>query len=142
MADKLTTEERKALFLKKYEYYGTVWPACRAAGIKRRATPYDWCKSDEAFAEEFREIQARVEDELASRLMLGARSKLKLDANQLRASIFTLKALNPDRYAEKHQLAGKGGGPITVEHNVKDKLISMFDSIAAKGKKTRGSPGA
>lgn len=132
VAAKLTNKQRKELFLKKYEYYGAVWPACRAAGIKSRKTPYNWCEADKEFASAFEEIQARVEDDLASRLILATRGKVKMDADQIRASIFTLKALNPTKYAEKYQVGGKDGGPLEVDVDVKGKLISLLDSIATR----------
>ena len=132
MAAKLTTKQRKELFLKKYEYYGAVWPACRAAGIKSRKTPYNWCEADKEFAAAFEEIQARVEDDLASRLILHARGRAKMDADQIRSSIFTLKALNPSKYAEKYQVGGNNGGPLEVDVDVKGKLISLLDRLAAR----------
>lgn len=139
-AAKLTTKQRKELFLKKYEYYGTVWPACRAAGIKSRKTPYNWCDADQEFAAAFEEIQSRVEDDLASRVILTAKGKARMDADQLRAAMFTLKALNPHRYADKHQVTGDGGGPIKVEDDAKDRLLSKLNSLAAQGADTEGDP--
>lgn len=114
MTGKKETKDRKELFLKKYEYFGTVWPACRAVGLKRRATPYEWCKSDKEFAEAFEEIQSRVEDDIASRLILAGKGQKKLDADQIRSAIFTLKSLNPRKYAEKYQHEMAGSGEITV----------------------------
>lgn len=136
MPQKLKIKERKKLFLKKYELYGAVWPACKSIGIKRRATPYDWSKKDPLFAEEFEEIKLRVEDILASRLIRCAMGNIKMDADRQRAAMFTLKALNPEKYAEKYQVGGKGGGPIEVEADVKGKLISLLDRLAAREGKT------
>jgi hypothetical protein len=48
---------------------------------------------------------------------------------------------SPDRliFAEKHQITGEGGGPIKVEINAKDKLLSILNSIAARGAETAGN---
>ena len=140
-AKKLTTRQRKEIFLEKYEYYGAVWPACKAAGIRRRATPYDWKKKDPAFAAAFDEVQDRVEDELASSVILTGKGRKIMNADQLRAAMFTLKALNPQKYAEKHQVGGIGGGPVEVEHDVKGKLLGLLNRLAPGEGEAEGDTG-
>jgi hypothetical protein len=132
MPEKMTKAQKKKKFLKKYEECGTVWPACKACGIKSRQTPYNWRDQDEKFAAEFDEVRARVEDNLARDLLKVALGKEKRTSSQVTAAIFTLKALNPNRYAERHQLSGINGMPLEADIDARGKLASALDSLAAR----------
>ncbi len=134
----LTTKEHKCLFLKKYEYFGAVWPACKAAGIKSRSTPYSWKKTDSIFAAAFDEIQERVEDDLASEMILIAKGKKDRTGVQLEAMKFQLKALNPKKYCEKYQVGGENGKPIQVEIDAKGKLLSALNRFATRAGESTG----
>ena len=132
----------KRLFLEKYPEHGSVGATLRAIGIKSRRTFYNWCEADPHFKQVYEtELLPNRRDELVSKMYQIARGQLKAADVQVRALFGFLKATDhadtgPDRlvFAERyqHELTGKGGGPMEVEVDVKGKLISLLDRLAAR----------
>jgi hypothetical protein len=132
----------KRLFLEKYPDYGSIGATLRAIGIKSRRTFYNWRDSDPHFKEVYEtELLPNRRDELISEMYRIARGEMKATDVQVRALFGFLKATDhadtgPDRlvFTERyqHEMMGKDGGPMEVEVDVKGKLISLLDRLAAR----------
>ncbi len=126
----------KKRFLAHFREFGNVTAACRAAGIKRRGTIYEWQEHDEAFATAFREAELEATDlleaEARRRAVEGVRTEMPVlyrgrviqTVIETKYSdtllIFLLKARAPERFRDNVRLehTGANGGPIrTAEEN-------------------------
>ncbi len=104
-ATQTTLKKKKAL--DGYVEAGTVTGACRYAKVNR-ATWYKWIETDDEFAREVVSAQEQVadslEEEAISRAVNGSDTLL----------IFLLKGQKRERYGDKREVSGPGGGPIPV----------------------------
>lgn len=112
---KLCTAQRKDLFIKYYKEFGTLGVAAKHAGIKSRQTVHSWIKNDPKFAEIYEELKADRTDQLTTNLYLSAMGTLKLTPAQVTSGIFLLKAFDPHQFAEKYQVGGISGEPISLK---------------------------
>lgn len=112
---KLSTAQRKKLFVKYYRVFGSVGEACKEAGIASRKTVYLWIENDPKFAEVYQELKANRADQIKSKLFLCSQGQLALTSAQVTSGIFLLKAFDPKQFAEKYQFGGLDGGPITFK---------------------------
>jgi len=140
----------KRLFLEKYPEYGSIGATLKAIGIKQRRTFYFWCEADPHFEEIYRtELLPNRRDELVSRMYRIATGQIKATGGQLTALFGFLKATDHiarddafDRlvFSEKTQveLMGKDGGPMEVEVDIKSKLASIFNRLAARAGEAKG----
>ena len=118
----------KRRFLESFARTGNITESCRAAGVQRRATIYDWQERDEAFAAAFREAELVatevLEAEARRRAVDGViqdtpivhRGSVVAPVTETKYSdsllIFLLKARAPEKYRERYEV--KHGG--TVRH--------------------------
>ena len=85
------------------------------------------------YTQDFPEVkQAMVEAK--ERMLDFAEGKLyeKIKEGDNTAIIFYLKTQGKARgYIERQEVTGEGGGPVKVEHDVKDKIISAISRLAS-----------
>ena len=99
---------KRAAFLAAYAKMGNVSGAAKAAKISR-LDHYAWLKAeDHEYAELFAAAQEEaidtLEQEAVRRAMIGSDVLL----------IFLLKGARPDKYRERREITGAGGGPLLV----------------------------
>ncbi len=106
MTTKATAKKKRETFLSVLSETGSVTQAAKAAKLDR-ANLYRLRKNDEAFAEAWAEAEElgveALEDEACRRAFDGSDTLL----------IFLLKGKKPDKYRERTEVTGKGGGPVT-----------------------------
>ena len=119
------TRLKREAFLAAYAQLGNITAAAKAAGIERK-THYLWLR-DRRYkrAAEEAEAQAteRMEQEAWRRAVVGADKPVywrgvKVDTVKEYSDvllIFLLKARRPERYRERYEHSGPGGGPIPAE---------------------------
>lgn len=124
-ARKLTTEQRKARFLKELAKRANVSAAARAAQVER-STPYGWYKDDPVFAEAWDAAVEVAVDELESeawrRAAVGVQEPVYQQGKQVgyirkysdTLMAILLKANRREKYMDKQQLehSGPGGEPL------------------------------
>jgi len=108
------TEATQRAFLEAFVIAGNISGASRTSQVSRD-THYAWLKDDPAYAAAYKvaadEAIDLLEQEARKRAISGARpSDLLL--------IFLLKAGRPEKYRERLEHTGKGGGPIQVKKTV------------------------
>lgn len=130
---KKTVKNRQSFYKKRFlinfvKYLGSVGEAARATGIHRR-TVYTWREGKE-FQAHFEEAQADVleifEKEADRRAMSGVAKPVFYKGEECGAIqeysdtllIFRMKALAPEKYRERHEISGPGGGPLKSELNI------------------------
>ena len=150
MATRNLTQYKKDRFLKSFEELGNISKAAQLAGINRREH-YFWINGDPEYAKAFENSEKIAADTLESE---GYRRALEgvdepvvyqgnftypLDKNGIPDKskspisirkysdtllIFLLKGARPDKYKDRHELGGPGGGPITLKvvYEIKDDL--------------------
>lgn len=116
--------EWKPIFLRALATYPVVGEACKAAGIARK-TAYQWRKEDEAFRLAWEDAWQDGADALE--LVLIKRGIAKDNV----ALFFILKGIRPEVYRERHELAGPGGGPIPVQHDLS--RLNQEELMALRG---------
>jgi hypothetical protein len=101
----VTTEQAvhlKKAFLEHFRAHGNVSWACRAVGITRRPTVYEWQEHDDEFAAAFREAEIEatetLEQEAYRRAFQGSDTLL----------IFLLKARAPTKYRDNARIEHAG----------------------------------
>ena len=104
-ANNKSLQPKKRAFLAAYEKTCNISEAAKASKLTRQAH-YKWLREDEDYArifEESKEIAAQVlEDTAVERAKKGSDVLL----------IFLLKGARPEKYRERHEIAGKNGRPI------------------------------
>ena len=118
-------DKRYEVFLMEFSKTGVLHSACQVAGINRKNI-YNLRQSDEIFAELYQDALDMAADRLeAEAVRRGADGYLepkfykgdeiarvrKYSDNLL---MFMLKGVRPDKFAERKQLSGPGGGPIPL----------------------------
>lgn len=131
----------RALFLEELALRGNVSDACRAAGIERRQTAYEWRDADSDFAAQWNEaldiaIDA-MEREAHRRAFEGMvkpvigrvakdQDGIVTDGNGERLYIreysdglatLLLKAHRPEKYRERHEVTQSGVTRIKIEYD-------------------------
>lgn len=143
-------EWHKERFLDRYPRYCQVDKTAKAAGIDR-TTFYKWLEDDEDFAKAFEDAKKRAVETLeAEAFRRGVKGILKPvfykggRCGQIREYsdtllIVLLKANAPEKYRERHEISGPGGGPLKSELNiiVKDKeTAEMIGKIHERTEKS------
>ena len=104
---------KKAAFLVAYRRSGIVTSATRAAGINR-TTYWRWTEHDLTFSAACKQAETEaveiVEAELRRRALLKTPK-----TRDTTALIFYLKAHRPEKYRERIEHSGPGGGPIPID---------------------------
>jgi AcrR family transcriptional regulator len=119
------SEEQWEVFLEELRQHATVKRAAKAAKI-HHSTVYERLAKDEVFrraVEEALEVGAvALEQEAIRRAVEGVKEPVfyqgqKVDTVTRYSDtllIFLLKGLKPERYKDRHEHTGPGGGPIQV----------------------------
>jgi len=133
----------KSRFLEKFVKYCIVGKAARAAGISRSQV-YNWLEGDKAFARRFeyarKDVLEMLEAEAIRRASKGVNKPVFYLGEKCGAIreysdtllIFLLKANDPEKYRERHEITGPRGGPIEHDFDAKGRLISLLARIAAR----------
>lgn len=117
------TPKKKIAFLEAFRENGSVKHSAEIAGISR-ITHYDWLKKDEKYATDF--INARedaadaLEKEARRRAKDGVLEPVFYQGEKVATVrkysdvllIFLLKGNRPEKFKERYEHTGKGGGPI------------------------------
>jgi hypothetical protein len=118
--------EKQGEFLAAFAQIGTVSGASKAVKISRQ-THYDWLASEEDYPSRFADAQDQATDALESearrRAIVGVDEPVYYQGEIVgytrRKSdvllIFMLKGAKPEKYSERLQHSGPGGGPMQVE---------------------------
>lgn len=113
-------------FLHALSQLGNVTAAAEAVGLGRR-TVYVWREADPDFAarwaEATEEAVERMEQEAWRRATQGVDRPVYQGGKQVgmvkeysdNLLIFLLKGSKPEKYRERTEISGPGGGPVTVE---------------------------
>ena len=116
---------KKRAFLLSYAELGTVTHAAQAAQI-RRLTHNDWLSKDPVYAADFDVAKAaagdRLEREAVRRAVEGVEESVWHHGIKVATVwkysdtllIFLLKGAKPEKYRERYEHSGPGGGPIQV----------------------------
>lgn len=128
--------------LDAYADCGTVTYAAKTAGVGRQ-TIYTWLQQDKDFKTAFdaagEEAVDALEQEARRRALIGldepvgfykgaASEYVKRYSDTL--LIFLLKGARPEKYKDRHEHAGPGGGPIQHEHRLaKDRVDAVLDAV-------------
>jgi hypothetical protein len=140
----------KRAFLEHFREHGNITAACRAVGITRRGTVYDWQEKSDDFAAAFREAEIEatetLEAEARRRAVGGVVNETPVIRNgeviytitETKYSdtllIFLLKARAPTKYRDNShvELTGKDGGPLEVADDPRERLARRLDDLAAR----------
>ncbi len=119
------THLKKRAYLAAFAKTGTHLRAAKASRVHRRSH-YRWMEEDPAYRAAFEEAKADAADSLESEAIRRARDGwyepvyqngrkvgvVKKFSDTL--LIFTLKGLLPEKYKDRHEHTGAGGGPIAT----------------------------
>lgn len=150
----------KPIFLAALAERGNVSDAAKAAKINRD-TANEHRKRDQAFAAQWVEALEAAADVLEKEAWRRAHDGVlepvfgrdagpnagTVEVGQVRKYsdtllIFLLKGARPDKYREKHEIVGKGGGPIKTARELSDdELAAIAAGVAGSGLAPAGSPG-
>ena len=120
------TEPQKRAFLAAYAHTGRITRAAKAAQVNWR-NHYNWLKSDPGYPAAFAEAQSMagdfLEDEAIRRALEGIQKPVFYQGvhtdNVTEYSdtllIFALKGAKPEKYRERFEHTGAGGGPLQIE---------------------------
>jgi hypothetical protein len=152
---------KKEAFLDAYGKLGTITGAAQVAEVGR-GQHYVWANRDPAYAAAFldkqEEARERLEQEARRRAVAGVLKPIFHDGKKIAEVteysdtllIFLLKGAYPEKYRDRFEVTGKGGGPIvltTEERRVlgdalKDPAIrAALDGLAARLARLGGGPG-
>ena len=129
-ADKRLTQRHKSEFLANFKEGRYICAAARKTGVNP-STVWDWRQDDEEFCKAFDAMRILVEQQIIAKLeaeadrrgfsgvVRGIYHKGERVAEEREYSdtllIFRLKGLSPEKYRERHELSGPGGGAIPVK---------------------------
>jgi len=111
-------------FLEAYRRFGVILYACQETGIGRH-NHYEWMSVYPEYAERFQQAKEDVADvlekEAIRRAYAGVEEPVYWKGERCGTIrkysdtllIFLLKGLRPERYRERYELSGQGGGPVT-----------------------------
>lgn len=147
------TAQLKKRFLEHFARLGNVSVAATEAGIERRQV-YHWKERDPKFAESFADAEQQAIDVLeaeayrrahdgVSRLKFGASGHVIIDPEtgkpyrELDYSdtllIFLLKSRNPRKYAQRMELTGADGAPLTFsEGDLRERIRQEVERAAER----------
>lgn len=108
---------KKQLLIDTLPEAGTVYHACKAAGVSL-ATYNRWLQEDDAFADAIRTVK-KIPGHMIERVAMRRALDARINADPLR--IFMLKNLLPDSYGESDKLS--------LEIKIQDVLVSHFVSV-------------
>jgi predicted DNA-binding protein YlxM (UPF0122 family) len=120
-----TLHYKKRKFLEHYEKLCVIGKAAAAAGVSRQAI-YDWLEKSKEFKTAFESVRKNItemlEQEAIRRAYEGIDEPVYYKGDVCGAVrkysdtllIFLLKANDPEKYREKHEIVGEGGGAITL----------------------------
>ena len=121
-----------AVFLENLRSYANVTEACKAAGLDRTST-YIKKQNDPNFAKAWADAYDKgidaMEEEAHRRAVDGVKKGIFYKGRQVATervysdtlAIFMLKGARPEKYRERSEVTGKGGGPISfIVENSKD----------------------
>ena len=129
-----TLHYKKLSFLEHYERLCVIGKAAEAAGITRQ-TVYDWIRASEVFKTAYegakRGVVEKLEAEAIRRAYQGWEEPVFYKGQQQglirkysdTLLIFLLKGAAPEKYRERLEHSGEGGGPVEVLVKV------VYDSI-------------
>jgi len=127
------TPEKLSAFCSALAETGIVSRACKAVEITRE-TAYQWRRADPEFSKAWDQALeigiTALEDEAHRRAFNGTREPIYHLGKAVGAvkkysdtlAIFLLKAHNPEKYRERHDVAVKGGLALTVVTGVPDAI--------------------
>lgn len=126
MARTSRTPKKRKRFLEALAETGNVTAACKLSAMVRTPTYY-WRWEDEEFAAEWDQalhlgIEA-IEDEAIRRATTGVKESVFYKGGSCgevtkysdTLLIFLLKGAKPEKYVERRELTGAGGGPVHVQ---------------------------
>lgn len=99
------THAKKRAWLTAYALAGSVKGACEATGVPRRTHDH-WMQHDP----EFKLARGEALEDAIEVLEDEARRRAKVGSDLL--LIFLLKAHRPERYRDRYEVTGAGGGPL------------------------------
>lgn len=129
-SDKIRHPKKRA-FLAALAETGNITRAAELSGVDR-STHYDWLASDEsgdyaaAVADAEQQAADRMETEARRRAVEGWDEPVYQGGEHVGTVrkysdtllIFLLKGARPEKYRERFEHTGKGGGPLQVEHTL------------------------
>ncbi|OJU90986.1 MAG: terminase [Burkholderiales bacterium 66-5] len=142
MAALMLTPEKLAAFCAALsEAGGSVTRACRAVGISRQ-TAYEWRSNSPEFAKAWEVAKAQgmdaLEDEATRRAFEGfdkpvtfqgeVRDTVREYSDTL--LIFLLKGGKPEKYRERAEISGPGGGPIELTEGERSARVAGLLALA------------
>ncbi len=126
---KQDTQRHKKEFLENYREGRYICAAARKTGVNP-ATVWDWRQDDEKFRLAFEAMRIKVEQMIVAKLEAEADRRAMQGVTRgiffkgLRVAdekeysdtllIFRLKGLAPEKYHDRHEVGGLGGGPIPI----------------------------
>lgn len=121
MTTRVQSGQLKKAFLAAYRDTGNIRLACEAAGVKRRATVYEWQEHDAEFSAAFKQAQAEaveaLEAEAHRRAVLGWDEPVIAPGRGIVGSvrkfsdtllIFLLKGAAPEKYRDRLDMRHSG----------------------------------
>jgi transposase-like protein len=125
------TPEKKAKFLSVLANGGSVTLAARAIGVARNNV-YAWRNKDEQFKADWDDAVEQgtdmLEDAAVERAIKGKSDTM---------IIFLLKSRRKEKYAERTEHTGKGGGPITLKQWMEQHSGKTLGPPSERGKEVR-----
>lgn len=130
------TQTKKQIFLDAYGRIGVISAAARVANIDR-VTHYNWMASDSKYAEAFalkeEEAKELLEEEAHRRAVAGVdkplvyQGRIMTDRDGKPVTIkeysdtmliFLMKGAMPEKYRDRYEIGGLGGGPLRTASTV------------------------
>ncbi len=116
-----SSEAKRRAFIQEYPKYGSVGETIRAIGVRNRRTFYNWCDAHPDFKKIYDEVLKpnRIDELLTTAYQIATAGKLKnkkntfgfeIDASAPQVTLikYLLSVFDPETYAERHLLEGKG----------------------------------
>ena len=141
-----TIRLKKIAFLEAYAKIGTITYAAKASGVNRQRH-YDWLKGDAEYVGHFASAQEQaievMEVEALRRAVTGVDKPIYFQGKKIDTIkeysdillIFLLKGARPEKYRDRMEHTGQGGGPIPVQHDLSklpaDKLLALREILTA-----------
>lgn len=142
---KLTTEKLAAFCAALSESGGNVTRACKAVGISRTIA-YEWRDASPEFAQAWDRFKAQgmeaLEDEATRRAYEGYDKAVTFQGQVTDTVreysdtllIFLLKGGKPEKYRERTELTGAGGGPVVITDTERAARLASLMALAARRK--------
>lgn len=133
---------KKRAFLEAFRILGTVYHAAQQAQVGRR-TVQRWKKQDPEFRALFNEAAEDATDIIEGQARVRANAGVKRNVLYKgkvvdsyfeysdTLSIVLLKAYRPEKFREKYELSGPGGGPLEITNPIQ-RIQAKLDEIARR----------